>query len=179
MMIVVSGCAGPYTPAPQIIPAHIKTIAIRPFVNKTTQYGLEEKLTIQVINEFVRDGRLSVSNKEEEADCIIAGEVKRYILQPLSYDANLITNQYKLWVILTVYFIDKKENVTLWSEPNLEGIQIFYEATQPGGKTEEEVREILWENFARDIVTRTFDGFGSVRGASEKKVPGTAPAEAQ
>ncbi|MCB4790511.1 MAG: LPS assembly lipoprotein LptE [Elusimicrobia bacterium] len=169
--VFIIGCAAPYTPAPQILPSYVRKIAIRPFVNNTTQYGLEEKLTLQVINEFVRDGRLAVTNNESEADGIIVGEINKYILQPLTYDANLVTNQYKLWILLNVHFIDTKNNVTLWNEPNLEGIQIFYDSTQPGGQTEEEVRQTLWDNFAVDIVKRTYEGFGSVRSASEKKVP--------
>lgn len=171
VVVFLVGCSGPYTPAPQILPSHIRKIAVRPIINNTTQYGLEEKLMLEITDEFVRDGRLVLCNTEEEADGIVVGEINRYILQPLSYDENLVAKQYKLWVLLNVYFIDKLNNVTLWAEPNLEGIQIYYDSTEPGGQTEEEVREVLWENFARDIVKRTFEGFGSVSGASEKKIP--------
>jgi len=170
MVIALFGCAGPYAPAPQILPSHIRNVYIRPFVNSTSQYGLEEKLTLKVIDEFVRDGRLKVVNSEAEADGIVAGEISKYILQPLTYDANMVTEQYKLWVLLNVNFVDKAKNVTMWTEPNLEGIQIFYDTTR-GGPTEEEIRETLWEGLSRDIVKRTIQGFGSVSGASEKKVP--------
>jgi hypothetical protein len=168
---ILAGCSSPYTPAPQILPANIKKIAVRPFVNNTTQYGLEEKLTLQVINEFVRDGRLVLVNKEEEADGVLAGEINKYILQPLTYDQNLVSRQYKLWVLLNVSLIDRVNNVTLWTEPNMEGIQIYYDVSQPGGKTEEEARQFIWDNLSKDIVKRTIEGFGSVSGASEKKVP--------
>ena len=73
LLTIFSGCSAPYTPAPQILPQHIKKISIRPFVNNTTQYGLEEKLTLKVINEFVRDGRLMLVNNEQEADGVVAG----------------------------------------------------------------------------------------------------------
>ena len=164
------GCAGAYTPAPQILPAHIKNVYIRPVVNNTSQYGLEEKLTLQIIDEFVRDGRLKVINTENEADGVVVVEISKYILQPLTYDANMVTEQYKLWVLLNVSFVDRVQNVTMWTESNLEGIQIFYDSTR-GGPTEEEVRQTLWEGLGRDIVKRTIQGFGSVSGASEKRVP--------
>ena len=170
-ILCLFGCASPYKPAPQILPTYIKKIAVRPFVNNTPQYGLEDKLTLKLIDEFVRDGRLVLVNNENEADGVVIGEIKRYILQPLTYDANMVANQYKLWVIFNIYFVDKKNNVTLWEEPNLEGIQIFYDPSQVGGKTENEVREIIWENISRDIVKMTIEGFGSVSGASDKKVP--------
>jgi hypothetical protein len=168
---VLSGCASPYAPAPQILPAHIKKVYIRPIINNTTQYGLEEKLLLRIIDEFVRDGRLEVVNSEDRADGVLVVEVNRYILQPLTYDANLVTQQYKLWILLNAYFIDKANNVTLWSEPNLEGIQIYYDPSLAGGMSEEEARQIIWDNLSRDITKRTIEGFGSVTGASEKKVP--------
>ena len=164
-------CAGPYTPSPQIMPANIKKIAVRPFTNNTSHYGLEEKLTLAVSNELISDGRLAVVRDEKDADGILVGEINKYILQPLTYDSNLVTTQYKLWILLNVYFIDKNNNVTLWSEPNMEGLGVFFDASQPGGKTEEEAREEVWENLSKDIVKRTIDGFGSVSGVSDKKVP--------
>jgi len=170
-LLTVIGCSSPYSPAPQILPAHIKKIAIRPFVNNTTQYGLEEKLTLRVINEFVRDGRLQVVNKEEDADGVVGADINRYILQPLTYDKNLVTQQWKLWVLLNVYFIDRVNNVTLWTEPNMEGIQIYYDVSQPGGITEEEARTMMWDNLSADIVKRTVEGFGSVQTPSDNKVP--------
>lgn len=168
--VLFAGCSAPYTPAPQIMPQHIKKIFVRPFVNSTTQYGLEEKLTLAVIDEFVKDGRFAVVNNEADADGVLAGTISRYILQPLTYDANMVVEQYKLWVLVDVSFVDRVQNVTLWSEPNMEGMQIYYDATRPGGRTEEEVRETIWDNLSRDIVKRTIEGFGSVSGASEKKV---------
>ena len=166
VIVAITGCSAPYTPAPQILPANIKRIFIRPIVNNTPQYGLEDKFTLTLVDEFIRDGRLSVVNSEADADGILAVEINRYILQPLTYDANLVTQQYKLWILINVYLIDKNNNVTLWAEPNLEGIQIF----QNGGRTEDEVREVIWNNLSRDVVKRTTSGFGSVSGASERKV---------
>ena len=170
-LIVLAGCAAPYTPAPQILPANIRKLYVKPFANNTTQYGLEDKLTLAVVNEFISDGRLSIANTEDEADGILIGEINKYILQPLTMDSNMVTEQYKLWILLNVYFVDKANNVTLWSEPNMEGIQIFYDASRPGGITEEEARENIWANLSRSIAKRAIQGFGSVSGQSENKVP--------
>jgi 1,2-phenylacetyl-CoA epoxidase PaaB subunit len=43
---------------------------------------------------------------------------------------NMVTEQYKLWILVNAYFIDKHENVTLWVEPNMEGIQIYADAVK-------------------------------------------------
>ena len=169
IFLFVLGCQT-YTPQPQLMPQHVRKIAIRPFVNETIQYGLEEKLTLRVVDEFVRDGRYTVV-KESDADGVIVGRITHYILQPLTYGENFQPLQYKLRVLLSLYFIDKVNNVTLWEEPNLEGMQIYTSATLPGGITEEEARELIWQDLSQKILTRTVEGFGSVAGVSEKKVP--------
>jgi hypothetical protein len=174
LVFVLTSCSSVYDPAPQILPEHIKNVYIRPFINKTNQFGLETKFTNALVDEIMRDGRLSLVNNENESDGILSIEIKKYILQPLTYDANMVVEQYKLWVIISVSFIDKENNVTLWTEPNLEGIQIYLDATKGSigeGMTEEEARDIIWEKLSRNIVKRTIKGFGSVTSMSEKKVP--------
>ena len=172
--IFMISCSSPYDPAPQILPEHIKKVYVRPFINNTNQFGIETKFTIAVTDEIMRDGRLSLVNTEAEADGILTATIKRYILQPLTYDANMVVEQYKMWVIVSVSLIDKDNNITLWTESNLEGIQIYLDSTKGSlgeGMTEEEAREIVWENLSRDIVKRTVKGFGSISSPSEKKVP--------
>jgi hypothetical protein len=58
----------------------------------------------------------------------------------------------------------------MWTEPNMEGIQVFYDVSR-GGPTEVEVQQTMWANFATNIVKRTVEGFGSVSGANQNKVP--------
>ena len=50
-----------YRPAEQKMPQHIKRISVRPFTNKTQQFGLEEKLTLKTIDEFLKNGEYTLS----------------------------------------------------------------------------------------------------------------------
>jgi len=169
--ILLTACSAPYTPAPQILPQNVRKIYIKPFVNDTNQFGLEDKLTVAVTNQLINDGRFIVVNNEAAADGMLVGEISKYVLQPLTYDANMVTQQYKLRILVNIYFVDRSKNVTLWAEPNLEGVQIYNDATLPGGMTEEEARQAIWVNMSNDIVNRTVNGFGAVTGISDKKVP--------
>ncbi|MBI3291435.1 MAG: LptE family protein [Elusimicrobia bacterium] len=171
------GCpAKYYTPNPQILPQHVRKLAIRPFINETQQFGLEDKLTLRVVDEFLRDGRFPVVN-EENADGVVAGAIKRYILEPLSYDANQVAQQFKLWVLVDVYFYDRATKETLWKESNMEGVHRFFAKTVDpiNGLTEEEAREVIWDKLARDIGKRTIEGFGAGSGTSERLVPKREP----
>lgn len=163
-----------YRPAPQILPANIKRIAIRLVVNKTQQFGLDDKLTLRIRDEFLRDGRYPVL-QEQDADGVVGATITRYVLTAVQYDAALIPTAYKLRILLDLQFIDRHSNTVLWEEHNIEGILTFPASTLPGGRTEEQAREAIWDTLARDVVTRVVDGFGAVTGTSERRITGDAP----
>jgi len=161
-----------YRPAEQKLPQYIKRIAVRPFANKTQQFGLEEKITLRVIDEFLKNGEYSVS-PENAAQGVIVGEISHYILTPIQYDVNLVPTVYKLNVIAAVRLLDREQNRYLWEEPALQVTKMYSAANLPGGLSEEQAREALWEILAKDVVLRTVSGFGSVSSASWKKMPGS------
>ncbi|MDQ7772879.1 MAG: LptE family protein [Elusimicrobiales bacterium] len=180
--LLLSACAGGpdvvYRPAEQKLPQHIKRISVRPFVNKTQQFGLEEKLTLKVIDEFLKNGEYGVV-QESGAEGAVVGEITHYILTPIQYDVNLVPTVYKLNVLVNVRLLDRAANRYLWEEPAMQATKMYSAPTMPGGMTEESAREFLWELLAKDIVKRTVEGFGSVGSASQKKIPGAAPEPAR
>jgi hypothetical protein len=179
LFISLSSCTSLYEPAVQLLPEHIKKVYVKPFGNNTNQFGIESKFTNEVIEEIINSGRLSLVNKEKDADGVLTVTIKRYILQPLTYDINNVAEQYKMWIIASVSLVDNDNNLTLWTEPNMEGIQIYRDINRrPSGEnsiddgmSEEEAREIVWIKMSRNIVRRVIKGFGVATSISEKKVP--------
>jgi hypothetical protein len=163
------GCA--YTPV-EILPQHIKRIAVPTFINRTARYGIESKLTDAVIEEFIRDGHLSIA-KKEQADAILTGEIVTYVLEPLSYDAHEVVEQYKLWVVVNLTFKDLTTGEVLWEEKResidgnliggIEGDVRYYVTPRAGRtvETEEEAQDRLVIDLADRIVRRTVYGWGS------------------
>jgi hypothetical protein len=171
------GCAsedGNYRPAPQILPQHITRLSLKPVFNKTQQFGLEDKLTLRIRDEFLRDGRYPLV-PETDADGVVVVTLTRYILVPTQYDTVLTPTAYKLMILANLDFIDRRANRILWQEPNLEGIQTYVASTLRGGISEEQAREQVWDVLARQIVKRTIEGFGSVSGSSQRKISGEIP----
>ncbi len=151
-----------YRPNAQIMPQHITKIHVRPFINRTEVFALEDRLTIEVVDEFLRNGSYNITN-ENQANGVLAGEILRYILVPIQYDTQLVPTVYRMEVLLRLRFIDKEKQETIWQEPGLVQVYTYSASTLPGGMTEEQAREQLWKNFSKVIVKRTVDGFGSVR----------------
>lgn len=176
----LAACGGPeigYRPAPQLLPSHIQKLAIRPIVNKTQQFGLEDKLALAVRDEFLRDARYPLT-PEAEADGIVLITISRYILTPIHYDATLAPTNYKLRVLIDVTMIDRATNQALWEEKNLETSLPYPAPTLAGGLTEEQAREQIWSVLAPMVVKRVISGFGAVTGTSERRITGDAPSTA-
>ncbi len=160
-----------YKPTPQLLPQHVQRLALRPIVNKTQQFGLEDKLSLRVRDEFLRDGRYPLV-PEPESQGVVWITVTRYILTAVQYDATQAATAFKLRILVDVQFLDKSTNQLLWEEKNLEGILSFPVQTLRGGLTEEQAREQIWDILARNIVKRVVYGFGSVTGTSQRRSTG-------
>lgn len=176
---VLTGCGSTqdvhYNPTPQILPPGIKRLALHPIINKTGQFGLEDKLMLRVRDEFLRDGRYPLV-PEPQADGVVWVTITRYLNTPIQYDSSLIPTSYKLRILVDLEFVDRrKAGQALWVEKNLEGILIYAAPTLVGGKTEEQARELAWDTLARDIAKRVVDGFGTVTGTSSRRIQSDAP----
>ena len=165
-----------YRPYPQILPQHVAKLSVQTFINKTEYFGLEDKLTLRVIDEFLRNSTYPIV-PESESDGVIVGEIRRYILVPIQYDAAMVPTSYKLTVVMRVRFFDRASNAYLWEEPAFEGVQVYSAPTLPGGMTEEQARQAIWGLVAKDIVKRTVQGFGSVSSQSQKRLAPTDPVQ--
>ncbi len=173
-LVAACGTDVAYKPTPQLIPQHVQRLALTPILNKSQQFGLEDKLMLRVRDEFLRDGRYPLV-PEPESQGVVGITISRYILTAVQYDATQAATAYKLRILVDLQFIDKSTNQILWEEKNLEGILSFPAQTLRGGLTEEQAREQIWDILARNIVKRVVYGFGSITGTSERRITGEAP----
>ena len=175
--VAAAGCGQEvrYNPTPQILPQDVRRIALHPILNKTGQFGLEDKLMLAVRDEFLRDGRYPLV-PEPEADGVVWTTISRYLNTPIQYDSNLVPTAYKLRILTDLQFVDrKKPDQALWVEKNIDEVFTYSAPTLAGGLTEEQAREQIWNTLAKDIVKRVIDGFGTVTGTSRRIIQGDAP----
>ncbi len=172
-MAALAACTGGnvvYTPQAQIMPQHIKKIAVRPILNRTEVFALEDKFYNELYDTFLRNGTYQIVAENNGAQGVVVTTISRYLNVPVQYDSQLIPTVYKMDIWLDVVFMDKTTNTPVWREPAFVGTQVYAASTLPGGITEQQARDKIFEKLSKDIVIRTVDGFGSVRSENKKKV---------
>jgi hypothetical protein len=165
--ILFSGCG--YT-TKSLLPPYIKTVYVENFKNgiDTTQEvsnkkpyrlytpGLENEITRAVADRFIYDGNLKVTREPEQADAILSGELREYAKEPLRYDDNDDVTEYRVRVVASMKFLDKKENKAIWQSDGFSG-ESSQRTEGSLRKTEDTARQEAVDDLARRVVEKTID----------------------
>jgi hypothetical protein len=101
------------------LPAHVKTVAVPVFVNKTQEPAIENIITPAVVNAFSSSGRLTVV-PVEQADSILQGTITGYRLDLIAFTAQANVTMYRLYVTLDISFRDVRQDAMLWKQDGLQ-----------------------------------------------------------
>jgi outer membrane lipopolysaccharide assembly protein LptE/RlpB len=156
-VIAAGGCA--YTLS-SVLPAHLKTLAIPVFENKTVEFRLSEDVTEAITNAFIADRRLRIG-RERDADAVLRGSVLAYKNQVFGYTTQERATQYEVVLVVQVTFRDQVKNRILWKEDQI-AVRTTYNVVAVGGqaaKTESDGRAEVIQKLADQIVSRTVQGW--------------------
>lgn len=155
--LFIAGCA--YT-IKSVLPDNVQGVSISVFKNGTYEYGLEERLTDKVIQEFISHGRLKVTNVDD-ADVFVKGEILAYNLLTVKTDAYNNPVEKELSILLEISFWGKDDQKPLWVERGVRE-NITYFTTLRDGQivmTEEEAKEKVLGKLAKSVVRRVTVGW--------------------
>jgi TolB-like protein len=130
---------------------HLKTVAILPFENLTTEPALTREVS-EAVREAL-EGRLGLRvAAEATADALVRGRVVRYDPQePLAFtagegQANVNVTKRQVLLTVDVEIVDQKEGRTVWQR---QGLSVVGEYTVP---RETEGRRLALQKLVNDIV---------------------------
>jgi hypothetical protein len=132
------------------LPGHIKSIAILPFENRTTQFTLTQELT-QALQDEV-PGRLGLKPADETtADAVLRGTIMRYGERAVNYQqepGGPVIFQRRVEITVSIEIYDVKEDRVLWSANSLTAGGEYLPDTQ----NEIVGRQLAIENLVQKII---------------------------
>ncbi len=147
LAVALAGC-GVYSFNPKG-KSSIKTIAVEPFENKTSEFGFTDRLTEIVTDAFIKDGNLKVVPLAN-ADAVLIGTLLSYSRAPLRFDLNDQVAEYKVRLEFEVILRNPQDQSDILKDRFLQ--EASYDAVT---ETEEDGQQRAGEKLVEAILNRT------------------------
>ena len=159
----VAGCGYALAGRGTFLPAHIRTIGVPAFVNHTSVFDVDRRITEKVRSELIGRGRYTV-NPDATGDGILRGEITSIRLDPSAFNAQRQAIRYALVLTAKVEFIDSKDSKVIWSNPALtfrEEYPVTGTAADPAAFFGQDVNALdrMASEFARTLVSAILEAF--------------------
>ncbi len=162
-MALLAGCGYHLVGVSNNLPANLKSLYVAPFLNQSARSEVDQRLTEQISQEWVRRGRFQLVSSGDKADAVLSGTVKSAAVSPVQFDAQGRATQYQLTVTIDVQLVDRtgQKPVVLWRDE-----QFSRNTSYPVDPTatnyfdrEVEAMDQLARTMAQDLVTTILEGF--------------------
>ncbi len=145
------------------IPARLQKLHIVPFVNQTTRSELDQRLTEELSQEWVRRGRFQLVSSLDQADAVLSGTITAAVVSPVRFDQQGRATEYQLSVSAEVKFVDRTgpKPVLLWHDQRFTRVLSYEVDASLTNYFDREVQAIeqLSREFARGLVVTILEGF--------------------
>lgn len=145
---------GYYSFSGSSLPSYLKTIAIPVFDDKTSEFGVREKITDALIDEFTKDNTLKISDPRS-ADSILEGTIINIRDQAGAYNTNEQVKNIKVYITIDIKFRDVNKRKIIWQEQITQWGT--YEPGSAGDRTEG-IDEAI-DKLVTDILNKTIAGW--------------------
>ncbi len=152
--VAVSVGCSPYSFSGSSIPPHIKSVSIPIFENETAEFGIKEKVTDALLDNFISENILKISDKKN-ADSIIQGSIVKISDVPFTFDENEIVQEYRVTIYLNLVWQDQIKNKKLF-DGKLSGWGV-YPADSPEKRNDGIDKAI--ERLITEITNQTLSGW--------------------
>jgi len=149
LLLLVGGC-GVYSFHGEGV-GGIKSIAVEPFDNKTTEFGVRESLADALIARLLSDRTLTIASPAV-ADAILTGSITSLQDRPLTYSAGETVSEYQISLTVSFTLGKRGGGEPLW-EGSLTGESPY--AYTPGGveQRRDAINKAL-DKIVQDLINR-------------------------
>lgn len=93
----------------------INSIAIERFRNNTSEFGLEDRMTDQIIDALIADGNLKIVSMDN-AEAVLSGVLTTYERKPYNPDENDQVESYSIRMLFDIQLTKRADNTTIWKD---------------------------------------------------------------
>jgi outer membrane lipopolysaccharide assembly protein LptE/RlpB len=149
---LLCGCG---TASVRTLSPQYQTVFIEYANNSTLEYGVEERLTDSMVQEFQREGTLRQVPTPDAADLVLHLNVIEYDLDPVTYDNDDRAAGRNLTVAVQASARDRRTGVFVMPEQAFSSSGTFFLSNTPGVRKEDDV----YRRIAEDIMSRLIEGW--------------------
>ncbi len=162
LLLLTSGCGYRVAGHADVLPKHIRTIAVLPFGNPSTRYKLSDRLAAAITREFLTRTRYDVVADAGRADAVLSGAVVNYWANPTVFDpatGRASTVQVNVYVSLTLR--ERESGKVLFQRTSLEARERYEISVDQRAYVEESEAAIerLSRDVARTVVSAVLENF--------------------
>ncbi|MBI3602815.1 MAG: hypothetical protein HY209_08000 [Candidatus Omnitrophica bacterium] len=164
VMGVISGCG--YTTG-SVLSSNYRTISVQPFGNKVEFVNenvrglyvplLETKVRTAIINRFLLDGHLRLSDSDK-SDLVLKGDLIGFERDDLRTTNTQDVEEFRIRVIVSLTMMDTATGQVYWTEPSFAG-EATYFTTGPQTRSESAALNDALTDLSRRVVERTIENW--------------------
>lgn len=166
MALVSASCGYALTGRGSYLPAHIQTIGVPLFLNQTTVFEVEQRLTEKVRSELIGRGKYKVVPEATGVDAVLLGTITSIGIAPAAFTDERQATRYQVIVTVSIEFRDQVNNAVIWTNPAL-AFRDEYEVTTGENALDpnaffgqgSNAVERLSQDFARTVVSAILEAF--------------------
>lgn len=161
-LLLAGGCGYTLVGQGNLLPAHIDTIQVPTFVNRTTRVELEQRLTQAVADEFVSRGGMRLVNNADQADAILRGSIEWFGITPIAFNEQGRATRYQISVNANIELVDHtNDDASIWKNEQYRFTESYAVEASSLDAFDQETRAIreIAERFAESVVSSILEGF--------------------
>lgn len=156
---VFSGCGYHIAGKGGRMPGDIKSLSVPVFRNATSKPDIESIITSAFVTELVTTVHITGAT---EADAVMEGVIKSYLLTPVSYTKSDVNQEYRLTVVLGVRIVAPTTGKVLWEDDYVTDYEDFtVNIADVSATREAEAAALrkLAKDTSRNLKERLLEGF--------------------
>jgi outer membrane lipopolysaccharide assembly protein LptE/RlpB len=162
-VMLLAGCGYHLIGATSSLPARLQKLYVAPLVNQTSRAEVDQRLTEQISQEWVRRGRFQLVSNSDQADAVLSGTVVSVNVNPVQFDQVGRATEYQLTVVADIQLVDRTgpKPIVLWHDKNFSLSQAYPVDVNATNYFDQEIAALdqLATNFARTLVVTILEGF--------------------